>query len=180
MRHIKATQYNSPETMDIADSHLADIDSALNEWLESLPSHRRSQILLVFFCRFNEVRLDGTAPQDLKLSHQSTVLHALYYLIIIFTHRSFISSPSDPVETNSPSLALCSNAARLCSRVLHKFIQHHPEAVSPWFFVTALNAGTILMLNVWLADRRSRGAMRATSVEDIQHCAEVLRVCSDR
>ena len=126
------------------------------------------------------VRSDRPLAQELKLAHQSTVLHAYYYLLIIYTHRSFISSPADPIDTDSPSLALCTNAARQCSRMLHGFTKRHPELISQWFYITAMNAGMILMLNLWMADRRSKGAMRAMYVEDIRHCAEVLRICSYR
>jgi len=38
----EATRHISSETMDVAHDHLAELDSALNEWLESLPSHRAS------------------------------------------------------------------------------------------------------------------------------------------
>ena len=167
--------------MDKANRYLAEIDSALNEWLENLPSHRMSFRVSRFHSTDSiQVKSDRYPPQDVNLYYQSTVLRACYYMTIIFAHRSFISSPSDPVDTNSPSLALCTNAARQCTRVAHTFLQRHPEMASQWFFMTAINAGINLMLNLSLADQQPRGTDRRSSVQDIQHCAEILRACSRR
>ena len=126
------------------------------------------------------VRSERPLDQELKLAHQLTVLHAFYYTLITCTHRSFISSPTDPIETNSPSLALCTNAARQCVRMLHGFTKRYPEVVSQWFYGTAMNVGMILMLNLWMADPRSKGATRAMYVEDIHKSAEVIRIGSYR
>jgi hypothetical protein len=48
---------------------------------------------------------------------QSAALYSAYYHVQIITHRPFISSPSRPTPLSFPSIAICTNAARSCSRL---------------------------------------------------------------
>ncbi|KAG9308125.1 hypothetical protein JVU11DRAFT_12477 [Chiua virens] len=49
---------------------------------------------------------------------QSCSLYAYYYTVQMFIHRPFIPSPRKPSLLSFPSLAICTNAARLCSHVI--------------------------------------------------------------
>ena len=49
---------------------------------------------------------------------QSALIYAEYYHVQILIHRPFIPTPNKPSSTTFPSLAICTNAARSCSRIL--------------------------------------------------------------
>jgi hypothetical protein len=70
--------------------------------------------------------------------NQSALLHAYYYHIQILIHRPFIPSPRKPSPLSFPSLAICANAARSCSRVID--IQRHRSGTAfPHILVSALD-----------------------------------------
>ena len=63
------------------------------------------------------VRWDPTRENILFLN-QSANLYANYYQLQIAVHRLFIPSPRKPSPLSFPSLAICTNAARSCVRVV--------------------------------------------------------------
>ncbi|KAJ6500205.1 fungal-specific transcription factor domain-containing protein [Mycena vitilis] len=78
-------------------------DSALNSWLNDIPEH---------------LRWDPDRENELHLT-QSALLYTAYYSIQILLHRPFIPAPFGNASTAVlPSLAICTNAARSCIRIL--------------------------------------------------------------
>lgn len=99
---------------------VAELDSALNKWVDSVPDHCKhvaplSSIVLI--------RTRLAVRWDPNIEHlvffgQSATLYATYYHLQIIVHRPFIPSPRKPSALSFPSLAICTNAARSCIHVL--------------------------------------------------------------
>jgi hypothetical protein len=66
---------------------------------------------------------------------QSALLYVAYYMLQITVHRPFISNRRDSANPRAgagfPSLAICTNAARACAKVVHtlpaRFKHVNPE-----------------------------------------------------
>ncbi|KAI0289724.1 hypothetical protein BC826DRAFT_591621 [Russula brevipes] len=84
---------------------VAELDSALNEWVDKVPGH---------------LKWDTTGQnfRDLRWFLQSASLYSHYYHLQILVHRPFIPSPRKPSPLSFPSLAICTNAARSCAHVV--------------------------------------------------------------
>lgn len=102
---------------------VAELDSALNKWVDSVPDHRTSPTIVIQKCIYLSlyisfsVRWDPTR-EDERFFNQSASLYTLYYHIQILIHRPFIPSPNQPSSLSFPSLAICTNAARSCSHIV--------------------------------------------------------------
>ncbi|KAM5544389.1 hypothetical protein V8D89_002049 [Ganoderma adspersum] len=83
---------------------VAELDSALNQWANSLPSHLRW----------------NPEQENLLFLSQAATIAAVYYLHQIAVHRSFMSRSSSPRESPiSPlSTIICVNAARSAIQVI--------------------------------------------------------------
>ncbi|KAJ6479236.1 fungal-specific transcription factor domain-containing protein [Mycena vitilis] len=141
---------------------LAELDSALNKWVDSIPDH---------------LRWDPNR-KGIFLK-QSASLYATYYQIQILIHRPFIAAPGETTPTDSafPSLAICANSARSCGHVMevqsrsNGSILHHP------YVITALSdSATILLLNVWGGRRTPSPSDIPRAVADIKKCVDVLHL----
>jgi hypothetical protein len=100
---------------------VAELDSALNKWIDSIPDHRMPQLTFFHLTLLTDtiisVRWDPNREDHLFFS-QSVSLYASYYHLQILIHRPFIPSPRNPSPLSFPSLAICTNAARSCSHVV--------------------------------------------------------------
>ncbi|KAL0576287.1 Gypsy retrotransposon integrase-like protein 1 [Marasmius crinis-equi] len=108
---------------------ISELDSSLNNWINSIPEHLRwdpSRENMVFF-------------------NQSAFLQVNYYNVQIQTHRPFIMKPSPLMF---PSLAICTNAARSCINVLHRHSQRAQLAI-PHTFYACFAAGVVLLTHIW-------------------------------
>jgi hypothetical protein len=85
------------------ETHIVtELDSALNNWVDSVPEH---------------LRWDPNREHEVFFN-QSASLFASYYHLQILVHRPFIPSPEGPSPLSFPSLAICTNAARSCCHVV--------------------------------------------------------------
>ena len=98
---------------------ISELDSALNQWVDSVPDHRKFRVLLLLINSifFPLVRWDPHREHP-QFFEQSALIYANYYYVQILIHRSFIPTPNKPSSTSFPSLAICTNAARSCSHIL--------------------------------------------------------------
>ncbi len=101
---------------------VAELDSALNKWVDSVPAHRASyrdvvceastaDDIILFPVQWNPDR------EDHFLLKQSAILLSHYYQIQMAVHRPFISTRRQSTLT-LPSLIICTNAARSAVRVV--------------------------------------------------------------
>ncbi|KAI0337246.1 hypothetical protein BDW22DRAFT_1364331 [Trametopsis cervina] len=125
---------------------VADLDSALNNWMDSIPHH---------------LRWDPRVTDPISLS-QSAILYAAYCTLQITIHRPFISYtralPSTPFvspeASRLPSLTICVNAARSCVHILDlvwKKLGHMSDYAAvalQYSLIPIFNCGIVLMLNM--------------------------------
>ncbi|KAJ7726357.1 fungal-specific transcription factor domain-containing protein [Mycena metata] len=143
---------------------VAELDSALNRWVDSIP---------------DELRWDPARPDLIRLN-QSACLYVVYYHVQISLHRPFIPSPgthsslSTHPRTSFPSLAICANAARSCAHVMDIQTKrgvgpmHNPQATSAIF-----DSAVILLMNVFHRSRPSTD-------QSVNKCMDVLRAYERR
>ncbi|KAM5544335.1 hypothetical protein V8D89_001995 [Ganoderma adspersum] len=81
---------------------VTDLDSALNKWLDSLPSH---------------LLWDPEQEDELWLT-QAASLNAFYYYTQVAVHRPFIAASRRESPLSFPSVIICTNGARSSIQVL--------------------------------------------------------------
>ncbi|KAJ7157327.1 fungal-specific transcription factor domain-containing protein [Mycena filopes] len=146
---------------------VADLDSALNKWVDSIPSH---------------LRWDPTR-RGIFLD-QSTLLYTTYYYVQMLIHRPFIPAPGSAPASHSafPALAICANSARSCGHVMEVQSRRGTGALIQSFMITVLfDSAVILLMNVWGA-RRAKFAPSdvARAKADVQKCVDFLHLYEKR
>ncbi|GLB45768.1 putative fungal specific transcription factor [Lyophyllum shimeji] len=142
---------------------VAELDSALNKWIDSVPDHLRWD----------------PARENLKFFEQSAWLYSMYYFIQILIHRSFIPSPSKPFPLSFPSLAICTNAARSCSHIVELRHRRGLPAL-PQIQMTTFTAGVVLLLNIWSGRRSGLNTDPSKEMLEVHKCMQALRRCEVR
>ncbi|TFK22897.1 hypothetical protein FA15DRAFT_621825 [Coprinopsis marcescibilis] len=135
---------------------LAELDSALNAWVDAVPDHLRwdpNRTHKVFF-------------------DQSAFLFGTFYWVQILVHRPFIASRNRLTLAFS-SLAICTNAARACSRILQAHSQRGflplPQIQAALFL-----SGLVLLLTIWRAKQAGIPLDEDREMEGVHRCARVL------
>ncbi|KAA1476286.1 hypothetical protein DENSPDRAFT_806972 [Dentipellis sp. KUC8613] len=138
---------------------VAELDSALNKWIDSVPDH---------------LRWDPTREDD-TFFLQSASLYCTYYHLQILIHRPFIPSPRKPSPLSFPSLAICTNAARSCSHVVD--IQHRRSPAVPLalFQLPVFTSAIVLLLSIWGVKRSGISIDPAKEMEDVHKCMRALK-----
>ncbi|KAK7053473.1 Gypsy retrotransposon integrase-like protein 1 [Paramarasmius palmivorus] len=110
---------------------ISELDSSLNNWINTIPDHLRWNV----------------KQENTLFFNQSAFLHSMYYNVQIQTHRPFIQKPS---SFTLPSLAICTNAARSCINVVHRHSESgRGHLVMPQTFFAAFASGIVLLTNIW-------------------------------
>ncbi|KAF7345242.1 Fungal-trans domain-containing protein [Mycena sanguinolenta] len=175
--------------------------SSLNAWLDTVPDHRKAQILDAIILLISElVRWDPHQQNQIFLD-QSAALYSTYYHAQILMHRPFIPTPNEESlrNTHFPSLAICANAARACGHVLDVQARrgrgplHYPALIvmklSEITFhthigqVALFDSAVVLLFNVWAVSGGRKAQTpdhlsRATA--DAEKCVRVLRLYERR
>jgi hypothetical protein len=146
---------------------VAELDSALNEWIDMVPNH---------------LKWDTTGQnfRELVWFLQSASLYSHYYHLQILVHRPFIPSPRKPSPLSFPSLAICTNAARSCAHVVDLQRRRAPLYPSSHFQLPAFTAGIVLLLSIWGAKRTGGVPDPAKEMEDVHKCMAVLQAAEER
>ncbi|KAJ3992928.1 fungal-specific transcription factor domain-containing protein [Lentinula boryana] len=111
-------------------------DSALNDWLTSLPEH---------------LRWDPHQPDEIRLS-QSAILYTTYYWIQLQVHKNFIIRQDSSNQHLFPSFTICANAARSTVRISQ--VSHRRSKIRHEILVNLAHGLSILNLILW---RHKRG-----------------------
>ncbi|KAH9917920.1 fungal-specific transcription factor domain-containing protein [Epithele typhae] len=141
---------------------VADLDSALNRWIDTIPEH---------------LKWENQSSADDFFMGQSSTLYSHYYFAQICVHRPFIPSPNKPSRLPFPSLTICTNAARSCTHVLDIYFQRTGRALTmqrlPLF-----TAGLVLLLNMW--GSKKAGLPFSPNMDDVQKCVTMLKSLQGR
>ncbi|PPQ70674.1 hypothetical protein CVT26_014613 [Gymnopilus dilepis] len=146
---------------------VAELDSALNKWVDSVPDH---------------LRWDPNR-EDVRFFNQSATLYAAYYHIQILVHRPFIPSPSRPSPLSFPSLAICTNAARSCTHVVDIQLKRCPgELAIPQIQVcmSVFTSGVVLLLSIWGGKRSGLSIDANREMTDVYKCMSILKATEAR
>ncbi|KAI6148273.1 fungal-specific transcription factor domain-containing protein [Pisolithus thermaeus] len=133
---------------------VAELDSALNKWVDAVPDH---------------LRWDPNRDVSTPFFTQSCVLYASYYQLQILIHRPFIPSPRRPSVLSFPSLAICTNAARSCSHVLDTY-NRRSSVPLPYLTMSAFTAGI----------RSGLSTDPVKEMADVHRCMAFLKMCEKR
>ncbi|KAI0073070.1 hypothetical protein K474DRAFT_1667005 [Panus rudis PR-1116 ss-1] len=147
---------------------VAELDSALNKWVDSVPDH---------------LRWDPYRTDTIFLS-QSAMLYALYYQTQITVHRPFIPTPGKPSPLSYPSLAICTNAARSCVHVVDVVFRRigcHLDSIGIGNVAFSMfNAAVVILLNIWAGKKSGLKFDPAKEMEEVHKCMRVLKSMEDR
>ncbi|KAI0644481.1 fungal-specific transcription factor domain-containing protein [Trametes meyenii] len=135
---------------------VAELDSALNKWIDTVPDH----------LRWDPHR------EDIDLLNQSGVLYCKYYQLQIFVHRPFLPSARRSSRLSLPSLAICTNAARSCVHVGDVQCQRTGRPLM-YNRMPIFTAGIVLLLNLWAGKRA--GFTNHSAAADVQKCMNMLK-----
>ncbi|KAJ7894537.1 fungal-specific transcription factor domain-containing protein [Mycena leptocephala] len=157
---------------------VAELDSALNEWVDSIPNHLR------WDPNRDGIFLDQSASLYITYYYgfpiaQPLLSRLILSLVQMLIHRPFISAPGEIPATDSafPSLAICANSARSCGHVMevqsrrNGSVLHYPYAIPVLF-----DSAVILLLNVWGGRRATSPSDITRAVVDIKKCVDVLHL----
>ncbi|KAI0309699.1 fungal-specific transcription factor domain-containing protein [Amylostereum chailletii] len=138
---------------------VAELDSALNKWVDSVPDH----------LRWDPTRENGV------FFLQSAVIYSQFYQMQIMVHRPFIPSPNKPSPLSFPSLAICTNAARSCSHILDHTRRRSLGRAFPFLQLPAFTAGIVLLLSIWGFRRSGVSIDPSKEMEDVHKCMHILK-----
>ncbi|KAK7027260.1 Gypsy retrotransposon integrase-like protein 1 [Paramarasmius palmivorus] len=139
---------------------VAELDLALNRWVDGIPDHLRWDPQL----------------QDTTFFNQSSVLYTSFYNLQILIHRQF-TRKSSPIFY--PSLAICTNAARSLSHIVD-VVRIRGGYSLPWAQSYIFTAGVVLLLNIWGGKRSGLTIDPVKEMSDVHKCMQALQVCEKR
>ncbi|KAF7353501.1 Zn(2)-C6 fungal-type domain-containing protein [Mycena sanguinolenta] len=140
---------------------VAELDSALNGWIDRIPPH---------------LRWDPNRPED-AFFDQSVFLYCSYYQVQMTIHRPFIPMMRNAVPTSLPSLGICTNAARSCSQVAETSRLRRKGVPVPEILSSVFASGVILLLNVWSGKRTGLPPHMNSAITEVHKCMATMRVC---
>ena len=135
--YMQPYQYHADP--DYAQNVVSELDSELNKFISTIPDHCTSAICsyqpVSYLTLFRPVRWNPQ-QENYIYRNQSALLYASYYTVQITVHRSFVPLPRRPSPISFPSLAICTNAARSCIRILEKHSQLGSSLFLHWHQVS--------------------------------------------
>lgn len=154
--HKTKSLYLMDQYRDLDRKVVMELDSTVNKWVDSIPEHLRNP----------------QAQRNSVFHRQSIVLHAELYALRILMHRPFLSS-TDKQSTLS-SIAICTNAAKACSRLFD------PHSISSQNVVHRLqwpifSATVVLLLSVWSSKRLCSEGPSSRQMQNVENCIAMLR-----
>ncbi|KAI9059209.1 hypothetical protein FKP32DRAFT_1580479 [Trametes sanguinea] len=139
---------------------VAELDSALNRWIDTVPDH----------LRWDPHR------EDVDFLNQSAALYAKYYQLQIVIHRPFLPTirKTETSRLSFPSLAICTNAARSCVHISDvQFKRAGRPLALKLNRISLFLAGVVLLINMWAG--KKAGLANQSAAEDVQKCLKMLK-----
>ncbi|KAJ6512659.1 fungal-specific transcription factor domain-containing protein [Mycena sanguinolenta] len=138
---------------------VADFDSAMNNFLDSIPSH---------------LKWDPENPPRGVLFDQSAMLHITYQYLHISIHRPYIKKTS---VLCAPSLPICVNAARAIIHTANIWLSTQ-RRVPPLILINAVTiAAVVLLLSMLRAKRAGAGpSVGKNKDKDLNYVAEAMDI----
>ncbi|KAJ8076398.1 Gypsy retrotransposon integrase-like protein 1 [Marasmius tenuissimus] len=138
---------------------IADLDSAMNNWLDSVPDF---------------LKWDPKRSKDLFFQ-QSATLWISFYALQTFIHKPFIPTPQRPSSLSFPSLTICTTASRALSHIA-RVLQANNMVIPMSHAVTCFFiAGVVLLLNTWTGKRSGVTGNLDRDRSDVQAIMDLMR-----
>ncbi|KAF8320305.1 hypothetical protein DL93DRAFT_2052825, partial [Clavulina sp. PMI_390] len=139
---------------DLWKQHItSELDSKMNKWFDAVPDH---------------LKWDPSRQNDTYFT-QSAILFASYYNLQILIHRPFIH----PLNKHSPSLSICTNAARSCSHVVEILLKRSTQ--TPVFILSPVfNSGVVLVAAILSAKKDVTSVDSRANMKALELCMTFL------
>ena len=171
-----------PQLQDV----LTELNKALLEWINSVPPHRA---LLLAICDPFLGALMLASPvhwspsmEDPLFANQAATLYISYYLVQIIIYRPFLppslrSVGDRPPQSKMPipCIAICVNAARCCSRILHAQVDRGISNIYS-LICAAHMCAAILLMKYWDLKWQERNLMNNSASKDVKPSLAVQMV----
>ncbi|KAG6837491.1 hypothetical protein H0H93_008416 [Arthromyces matolae] len=157
---VNRKKCRGPAMLQSNEEIVSHLDSELNSWFETLPKH---------------LKWISSSPGTIFYS-QSAMLHACYYHVRILVHRPFIPLPNKPSSLPFPSLAICTNAARSCIRIMKTYAEQGEILPFPQVQFGTFTSAILLLVNYWTHLKSSSPTKDASNedLKNVQDCISVL------
>ncbi|KAJ7730080.1 fungal-specific transcription factor domain-containing protein [Mycena maculata] len=159
------------KTKEWTKDAVANLDSALNAWIDVIPSHLRWDPHM----------------EDPVFAAQSAVLYASYYHVQIQVHRIFIVGnasvlsllPCPLFVSEYPSLAICASSARACTHVIDIALRKG-LLCSPHILNAVFDSCIVLLLTVWAGRQVGLAVDPKKCLGDVEMCLRIFRAHESR
>ncbi|KAJ7250039.1 fungal-specific transcription factor domain-containing protein [Mycena haematopus] len=138
---------------------VAELDSTMNRFLDSIPPH---------------LRWDPENPQEGVFFDQSAQLHITYHYILIAIHRRYIQRPS------TPSLSICASAARVILHTANIWLRKLQRLPLPNISNPVFVSGVILILYMLGTKRAGLPIDRNNDLLRVETALEILKFAEAR
>ncbi|KAF5390125.1 hypothetical protein D9757_003831 [Collybiopsis confluens] len=153
----------TPSGPDWRQNAVTEIDSALNEWLASLPEY---------------LRWDSNR-EDSNFLRQSAVLYTFYYWTQIKVHSNFLRPKSGHQSFPELALAICANAARSTVSILE--VQVRFQFQLPILFTAPVfSAAIILLICSWTKKGNPRILDADKDIQSVLRCSDIISLIERR
>ncbi|KJA20730.1 hypothetical protein HYPSUDRAFT_42800 [Hypholoma sublateritium FD-334 SS-4] len=138
---------------------VSELDSSMNKWKETLPK----------FLQWD--------PKERRFPffEQSANLHAMFYYLQILIHRPFLTKKS---ALSFPSLAMCTTAARSCSKVVEA--AQYSRCAPYQLIISSFASGIVITLSIWGHMKSGMATRPQNELESLQRCMSLLQGCEKR
>ncbi|KAF7364121.1 Zn(2)-C6 fungal-type domain-containing protein [Mycena sanguinolenta] len=141
---------------------VAKLDSAMNDFLDSIPSH---------------LRWDPENPPQDMFFDQSAVLHISYNHVLIAIHRPFIQKATDQGST---SLFICAGAARAILRIADIWLSKLQRLPLPSIISPVFTGGVVLILYMLGTTRAGLPVDKNKNLVHIATAMDILKFAEAR
>ncbi|THU89665.1 hypothetical protein K435DRAFT_841716 [Dendrothele bispora CBS 962.96] len=150
------------EALDWYQNTVTELDVALTKWADSIPEH-----------------LKWDSKKDDLFFRQSTFLYITFYWVQIHIHRQFIPRPGRKPLLNFSSLAICTNAARTCSRMVYTCTFRY-SALAGEDPTAVFDCALILLVHLWRGIKMGVTLNIETEMIDVRKCISIFAAWEKR
>ncbi|KAI0033780.1 fungal-specific transcription factor domain-containing protein, partial [Vararia minispora EC-137] len=148
------------------------IDSALNEWADSVPEHLKW----------------NPGCEETIWMLQSSCLYTSYYELQISIHRCFLPTAQKPSPVTFPSLSICANAARSCCHIIEVAKPKLPKIWREDIFgvciailpMASFAAALVLLLSIFGAKKNGMAIDTSKDMARVYICMQSIKESEDR
>ncbi|KAJ7505483.1 fungal-specific transcription factor domain-containing protein [Mycena galericulata] len=136
---------------------VAGLDSAMNNFLDSIPPH---------------LRWDSDNNETGPFSLQSAILYMMYYYVQITIHRPFVHKAT---TLAGPSLSICTSAARSALHIADRVWMTRVHELPSFFVQTPVFVSTLILVMSIFGPKRTAG-LSVENIKDLERLEKALEI----